>query len=58
MGVMVENLSVRFENVEIHRATILQKTGTVPLTVHLLPASNKFEVSEGELDTNVWAQNP
>lgn len=48
LGLIPDNLRVSFENVEIHRATILPKTGTVTLTVHLLPASNKFDVSEGD----------
>ena len=48
MGLIPDKLGVTFANVEIHRATILPKTGTVTLTVHLLPASNKFDVSEGD----------
>ena len=60
MGMMVENLGVRFENVDIYRATILPKTGSVALTVHLLPASNKFEVSEGKkktLELGLWSDS-
>lgn len=48
MGLLPEHMPVAFEDVKIHRATILPKTGPVTLTVHLMPASNKFDVSEGE----------
>ena len=47
-GLLLEHTPVVFEDVTIHRATILPKTGTVTLTVDLLPTSNKFDVSEGE----------
>ncbi|KAK3730951.1 hypothetical protein QZH41_008841, partial [Actinostola sp. cb2023] len=47
-GLLPEQMPVTFEDVRIHRATILPKTSTVTLTVHLMPASNKFEVSEGD----------
>lgn len=47
-GLLLEHTSVAFEDVTIHRATILPKTGSVTLTVHLMPASNKFNVSEGD----------
>lgn len=47
-GLLPEHMPVAFEDVHIHRATILPKTGTVTLTVHLMPASNKFDVSEGD----------
>lgn len=47
-GLLLEHTPVAFEDVTIHRATILPKTGTVTLAVHLMPASNKFDVSEGE----------
>ncbi|XP_039596427.1 fatty acid synthase [Polypterus senegalus] len=46
IGAVLENTSVTFEEVTIHRATILPKTGSVQLEVRLMPASNKFEVSE------------
>ena len=47
-GLLLEHTPVAFEDVTIHRATILPKTGTVTLRVHLMPASSKFDVSEGE----------
>ncbi|XP_039990736.1 fatty acid synthase isoform X2 [Xiphias gladius] len=46
LGVVMENTPVTFEDVTIHRATILPKTGSVQLEVHLMPATNRFEVSE------------
>lgn len=46
LGVVMENTPVTFEDVTIHRATILPKTGSVQLEVRLMPATNKFEVSE------------
>eukprot|EP00064_Thunnus_orientalis_P003928 superscaffoldBa00000342_g3939 len=46
LGVVMETTPVTFEDVTIHRATILPKTGSVQLEVHLMPATNKFEVSE------------
>ncbi|XP_032358725.1 fatty acid synthase [Etheostoma spectabile] len=46
LGVVMESTPVIFEDVTIHRATILPKTGSVQLKVHLMPATNKFEVSE------------
>ncbi|XP_073345432.1 fatty acid synthase isoform X2 [Pagrus major] len=46
LGVVMENTPVSFEDVTIHRATILPKTGSVQLEVRLMPATNKFEVSE------------
>lgn len=46
LGVVMESTPVIFEDVTIHRATILPKTGLVQLKVHLMPATNKFEVSE------------
>ncbi|XP_068717598.1 fatty acid synthase-like [Montipora capricornis] len=48
VGLLLEHTPVVFEDVTIHRATILPKMGTVTLTVHVMPASNKFDVSEGE----------
>ncbi|XP_041830190.1 fatty acid synthase isoform X2 [Melanotaenia boesemani] len=45
-GVVMETTPVTFEDVTIHRATILPKTGSVQLEVHLMPATNTFEVSE------------
>nr|XP_006635198.2 PREDICTED: fatty acid synthase isoform X1 [Lepisosteus oculatus] len=46
LGSVMEQTPVIFEDVTIHRATILPKTGSVQLEVRLMPASNKFEVSE------------
>ncbi|CAF94659.1 unnamed protein product, partial [Tetraodon nigroviridis] len=46
MGVVMETTPVAFEDVTIHRATILPKTGSVQLEVRLMPATNKFEISE------------
>ncbi|XP_061081570.1 fatty acid synthase isoform X1 [Conger conger] len=46
LGAVMEQTPVIFEDVTIHRATILPKTGTVQLEVRLMPATNKFEVSE------------
>uniref|UniRef100_S4R5M7 Fatty acid synthase n=1 Tax=Petromyzon marinus TaxID=7757 RepID=S4R5M7_PETMA len=47
-GLSSETLPVVFEDVTIHRATILPKAGSVQLEVRLMPSSNRFEVSEGE----------
>ncbi|XP_076855678.1 fatty acid synthase [Brachyhypopomus gauderio] len=46
LGAVMEHTPVMFEDVTIHRATILPKTGSVQLEVHLMPATNRFEVSE------------
>ncbi|CAL8305722.1 unnamed protein product [Boreogadus saida] len=46
LGVVMDTTPVTFDDVTIHRATILPKTGSVQLEVRLMPASNKFEVSE------------
>uniref|UniRef100_A0A6Q2Y0D1 Fatty acid synthase n=1 Tax=Esox lucius TaxID=8010 RepID=A0A6Q2Y0D1_ESOLU len=46
LGVVMETTPVTFEDVTIHRATILPKTGSVQLEVRLMPATNRFEVSE------------
>lgn len=46
LGVVMDTTPVRFEDVTIHRATILPKTGSVQLKVHIMPATNRFEVSE------------
>nr|DBA27527.1 TPA: hypothetical protein GDO54_008007 [Pyxicephalus adspersus] len=46
LGVVMEQTPVIFEEVTIHRATILPKTGIVQLEVRLMPASKQFEVSE------------
>ncbi|KAM5309029.1 fatty acid synthase [Glossophaga mutica] len=42
----MEQMPVAFEDVTLHRATILPKTGTIPLEVRLLEASRAFEVSQ------------
>ncbi|XP_034083372.1 fatty acid synthase [Gymnodraco acuticeps] len=46
LGAVMESTPVTFEDITIHRATILPKSGSVQLKVHLMPATNKFEVSE------------
>lgn len=46
LGTVMEHTPVMFEDVTIHRATILPKTGSVQLEVRLMPATNRFEVSE------------
>ncbi|XP_075135067.1 fatty acid synthase [Leptodactylus fuscus] len=52
-GVVMEQTPVIFEDITIHRATILPKTGVVQLEVRLMPASKRFEVSEnGNLTTS------
>ncbi|XP_071965803.1 fatty acid synthase-like [Antedon mediterranea] len=43
-----EQTPVVFEDIHIHRATILPKKGAVTLEVRLAPASNTFEVAEGD----------
>ncbi|KAM8947762.1 fatty acid synthase isoform 2-T2 [Pelodytes ibericus] len=53
LGVVMEQTPVIFEDVAIHRATILPKTGVVQLEVRFMPASKRFEVSEnGNLTTS------
>ncbi|XP_039332582.1 fatty acid synthase [Saimiri boliviensis] len=46
LGLAMEQLPVVFEDVVVHQATILPKTGTTSLEVRLLEASHTFEVSE------------
>uniref|UniRef100_A0A8D3B9P6 Fatty acid synthase n=1 Tax=Scophthalmus maximus TaxID=52904 RepID=A0A8D3B9P6_SCOMX len=46
LGAVMESTPVTFEDITIHRATILPKTGSIQLEVHLMPATNRFEVSE------------
>ncbi|XP_075436103.1 fatty acid synthase isoform X2 [Ascaphus truei] len=46
LGVVMEQTPVIFEEVTIYTATIIPKTGIVPLEVRLMPASKRFEVSE------------
>lgn len=45
-GAVMHQTPVMFEDVVLHRATILPKTGSVQLEVRLMPASNRFEISE------------
>ncbi|XP_008048097.1 fatty acid synthase isoform X2 [Carlito syrichta] len=46
LGLAMEEVPVAFEDVVLHQATILPKTGMVTLEVRLLEASRTFEVSE------------
>ncbi|MCQ8063906.1 acyltransferase domain-containing protein [Salmonella enterica] len=46
LGLSLEETPVVFEEVTLHQATMLPKTGTVPLEVRLLEASRAFEVSD------------
>ncbi|KAJ3607846.1 hypothetical protein NHX12_024897 [Muraenolepis orangiensis] len=46
LGLVMDSTPVTFDDVTIHSATILPKTGTVQLEVRLMPATNRFEVSE------------
>uniref|UniRef100_A0A2K5Q2X1 Fatty acid synthase n=2 Tax=Cebus imitator TaxID=2715852 RepID=A0A2K5Q2X1_CEBIM len=46
LGLAMEQLPVVFEEVVVHQATILPKTGTTSLEVRLLEASHTFEVSQ------------
>lgn len=46
LGQNMEQMPVAFEDVILHQATILPKTGTVTLEVRLLEASHTFEVSQ------------
>ncbi|XP_037348616.1 fatty acid synthase [Talpa occidentalis] len=46
LGQDMGQVPVVFEDVTLHQATILPKTGTVPLEVRLLEASRAFEVCE------------
>uniref|UniRef100_A0A8C6P2E4 Fatty acid synthase n=1 Tax=Nothobranchius furzeri TaxID=105023 RepID=A0A8C6P2E4_NOTFU len=45
-GAAMNTTPINFEDVMIHRATILPKSGSIQLEVHFMPATNKFEVSE------------
>ncbi|NWX15444.1 FAS synthase, partial [Aegotheles bennettii] len=45
LGMSMEQIAVKFEEVTIHQATILPKKGSVQLEVRLMPASHCFEVS-------------
>lgn len=46
LGLVLDTTPVRFEDVTIHRATILPRTGSVQLEVCLMPGTHRFEVSE------------
>lgn len=46
LSLVMEQVPVVFEDVTLHQATLLPKTGTVALEVRLLEASRSFEVSE------------
>ncbi|XP_077489974.1 fatty acid synthase-like [Amblyomma americanum] len=46
-GKPYHQVAVVFEDVSFHRATILPKTGTVRFSVHVMPVSGEFEISEG-----------
>ncbi|KAM4824750.1 fatty acid synthase [Urocitellus parryii] len=46
LGLSLEQVPVVFEDVTLHQATILPRTGTVPLEVRLLEASRAFEISQ------------
>ncbi|KAM5149351.1 fatty acid synthase isoform 2-T2 [Callospermophilus lateralis] len=46
LGLSLEQVPVVFEDVTLHQATILPRTGTVPLEVQLLEASRAFEISQ------------
>ncbi|KAK8763325.1 hypothetical protein V5799_034067 [Amblyomma americanum] len=46
-GKPFHQVAVVFEDVSFHRATILPKTGTVRFSVHVMPVSGEFEISEG-----------
>ncbi|KAM5273320.1 fatty acid synthase [Ctenodactylus gundi] len=45
LGLPLEETPVVFEDMVLHQATILPRTGTVPLEVRLLEAARAFEVS-------------
>lgn len=47
LGQSMEQMPVVFEDVTLHQATLLPKTGTISLEVRLLEASHSFEVSDG-----------
>ncbi|CAN9508637.1 unnamed protein product [Ophioblennius macclurei] len=46
LGTVMESTPVTFEDVTIHGATVLPAAGSVQLEVNLMPATNKFEISE------------
>ncbi|XP_047400181.1 fatty acid synthase isoform X1 [Sciurus carolinensis] len=46
LGMPLEQVPVVFEDVTLHQATILPRSGTVPLEVRLLEASCAFEIAQ------------
>ena len=46
MGVSYEELPVEFENVQLHRATILPKEGVIKFAVRILETSGQFVITE------------
>ncbi|XP_076014659.1 fatty acid synthase [Genypterus blacodes] len=46
LGIVMETTPVIFEDVTLHRATILPTSGSVQLEVQLMAATSRFEVSE------------
>ncbi|XP_055874982.1 fatty acid synthase-like [Biomphalaria glabrata] len=47
-GQLFEQLPVVFQDITIHRATVLPATGTVTLSVSIMPATGKFEICEND----------
>lgn len=46
LGMVLDHTPVTFEDVALHRATILPRNGSVQLEVRLMPATHRFEISE------------
>ncbi|CAL1537406.1 unnamed protein product [Lymnaea stagnalis] len=47
-GQLYEQMPVVFQDVTIHRATVLPSAGTVTLSVSIMPATGKFEICEND----------
>ncbi|GFO47692.1 fatty acid synthase-like [Plakobranchus ocellatus] len=47
-GQLYEQMPVIFQNVEIHRATVLPPSGTVTFTITIMPGTGDFEICEGD----------
>ncbi|RUS90834.1 hypothetical protein EGW08_001453, partial [Elysia chlorotica] len=47
-GQLYEQMPVVFQNVNIHRATVLPPTGTVTLSVSIMTGTGDFEICEGD----------
>ncbi|XP_005094185.1 fatty acid synthase [Aplysia californica] len=47
-GQLYEQMPVVFENINIHRATVLPPSGTVSLSVSIMPATGEFEICEND----------